>query len=161
MERVGKMHAMLPRLGFSIAINAQMMQKLAMESRGATMSEIAQHRGHQDGGSHTGVPPPKNIPTAKAEPIPAPGRPSRAAAVIVTAALAAIIGSSLWYLVQPQPLLVQGEADARRIDIAARVDGRVGQRPVERGDNVVAGQLLVAIDNPELLTRLQEVIGLT
>ena len=120
------------------------------------MSEIAQNRGHQDGGSDTGVPPPKNIPTAKAEPISAPGRPSRAAAVIVTAALATIIGSSLWYLVQPQPLLVQGEADARRIDIAARIDGRVGQRPVERGDNVAAGQLLVAIDNPELLTRLQE-----
>jgi HlyD family secretion protein len=35
------------------------------------------------------------------------------------------VGLSLWYLVQPQPLLVQGEADATRIDIAARVDGRV------------------------------------
>ena len=55
--------------------------------------------------------------------------PSRAAAIIVAVSVAAIVGLSLWYLVQPQPLLVQGEADATRIDIAARVDGRVGQRP--------------------------------
>ena len=53
-------------------------------------------------------------------------------------------------------LLVQGEADATRVDIAARVDGRVGQRPVSRGDNVAAGQVLVAIDNPELLMKLHE-----
>ncbi|WP_245414370.1 HlyD family secretion protein [Mycoplana dimorpha] len=66
------------------------------------------------------------------------------------------MGLSLWYLVQPQPLLVQGEADATRIDIAARVEGRIGQRPVSRGDNVTAGQLLVSIDNPELRMKLNE-----
>ena len=78
------------------------------------------------------------------------------AALLVAAIVAAIVCLSLWYAVQPQPLLVQGEADATRIDIAARVDGRVGQRPVERGQNVEAGQLLVRIDNPELLTKLKE-----
>jgi HlyD family secretion protein len=67
-----------------------------------------------------------------------------------------IVGLSLWYLVQPQPLLVQGEADAKRIDIAARVDGRVGERPVSRGDNVAAGQILVEIDNPQILSKLKE-----
>ncbi len=67
-----------------------------------------------------------------------------------------IVGLSLWYLIQPQPLLVQGEADATRIDIAARVDGRVAKRPVERGDDVTAGQVLFEIDNPELLTKLHQ-----
>ncbi|WP_426437249.1 HlyD family secretion protein [Bradyrhizobium genosp. P] len=67
-----------------------------------------------------------------------------------------IVALSLWYLVQPQPILIQGEADATRIDIAARIDGRVGQRPVSRGDNVSAGQLLYQIDNPELLAKLRE-----
>ena len=57
---------------------------------------------------------------------------------------------------RPQPLLVQGEADARRIDIAARVDGRISERPVDRGQNVTAGQLLLAIANPELLTKLKQ-----
>lgn len=89
-------------------------------------------------------------------PVPEPPGPSRAAAVVVAVSVAAIVGLSLWYLAQPQPLLIQGEADATRIDVAARVDGRVGQRPVSRGDNVAAGQLLVEIDNPQLLTKLRE-----
>jgi HlyD family secretion protein len=66
------------------------------------------------------------------------------------------VGLSLWYLIQPQPLIIQGEADATRIDVAARVDGRVGKRPVFRGDNVAAEQLLFEIDNPELVTKLHE-----
>jgi HlyD family secretion protein len=80
----------------------------------------------------------------------------RTPAILATLIVVAIVGLSLWYLAQPQPLLVQGEADATRIDIAARVDGRVGKRPVERGDNVAAGQILYEIDNPELLTKLRE-----
>lgn len=97
------------------------------------------------------------------QPQPAPGyeigerrRSSPAAAVIVSVTVAAIVGLSLWYLVQPQPLLVQGEADATRFDIAARVDGRVGERPVERGQNVEAGQVLVRIDNPQILSKLKQ-----
>ena len=71
---------------------------------------------------------------------------ARGPALIVALIVAATVGLSLWYLVQPQPLIIQGEADATRIDIAARVDGRVGERPVERGDNVAAGQLLYKIE---------------
>src|ERR1700685_2031443 len=81
---------------------------------------------------------------------------ARAPAIIVTVIICAVVGLSLWYLAQPQPLIIQGEADATRIDIAARVDGRVGQRPVERGQNVAAGQLLFEIDNPELITKWHE-----
>ena len=38
---------------------------------------------------------------------------------------------------------MQGEADATRLDIAARVDGRVKEIPVERGQNVPARAVLV------------------
>ena len=100
--------------------------------------------------SDPGAPTPVQLAAAE------PPRTSKMAAIIVALTVLAIVGLSLWYLVQPQPLLVQGEADATRVDIAARIDGRVGQRPVSRGDNVTAGQLLVAIDNPELLTKLHE-----
>jgi HlyD family secretion protein len=88
--------------------------------------------------------------------VPRTPKVARGPAIVVAVIVAAIVGLSLWYLVQPQPLIIQGEADATRIDIAARVDGRVGKRPVERGDNVAAGQLLYQIDNPELLTKLNE-----
>jgi HlyD family secretion protein len=66
------------------------------------------------------------------------------------------VGLSGWYLVQPRPLIVQGEADSTRIDMAARVDGRVGEIPVVRGEDVAAGTPLVRIENPELLAKLQE-----
>ncbi len=82
--------------------------------------------------------------------------PPRAAAIIVAVTILAIVAISLWYLVRPQPLMIQGEADATRIDLAARVDGRVAEMPVDRGQNIAAGQTVVTIDNPELLTRLKE-----
>lgn len=88
--------------------------------------------------------------------VPVPSRTGRAPAIIVTVAMASIVGLSLWYLVHPEPLIIQGEADATRIDIAARVDGKVKQRPVSRGDNVTTGQLLFEIENPELLRKLTE-----
>src|SRR5262245_64255672 len=84
-----------------------------------------------------------------------PGAP-RAATIIVAVSIAVILGVSLWYLARSQPLIVQGEADAKRVDIAARVDGRVATRPAHRGEDVKAEQVLVTIDNPELLTRLKE-----
>src|ERR1700758_1407924 len=94
---------------------------------------------------------------AKAEPRrERPAGSATAAAAIVTLVLVGIVGLSVWYLARPEPLIVQGEADATRVDIAARVDGRVGQRPVERGENVAAGQLLFEIDNPELITKWRQ-----
>jgi len=86
---------------------------------------------------------------------PAPKAP-RAAVAVVIVTVVAIVGLSLWYVVQPQPLLIQGEADATRFDIAARVEGRVAKRPVERGDSVAAGQVLIEIENPELLAQQKE-----
>jgi HlyD family secretion protein len=58
--------------------------------------------------------------------------------------------------VRPQLLLVQGEVDATRLDIAARVDGRVADIPVERGQNVAAGAVLVRIDNPETIAKHEQ-----
>src|SRR5215472_2061512 len=80
-------------------------------------------------------------------------RPARAPSIIVGLVIAAVAGLSIWYLVRPEPLLVQGEVDATRFDIAARVDGRVGEIPVERGQNVAAGAVLVKIDNPETVAK--------
>jgi HlyD family secretion protein len=90
---------------------------------------------------------------------PTDGREKNARAVtrtpsIVVGIVAAIVAAlSVFYLLRPEPLLVQGEADATRLDIAARVDGRVKEIPVERGQNVPAGAVLVRIDNPETLAK--------
>src|SRR6476469_10071601 len=84
---------------------------------------------------------------------------SHAPSFIVAAIIIAIVALSIWYLVRPEPLLVQGEVDATRMDIAARVDGRVGEIPVVRGQDVAAGAVLVRIDNPETLAKRKQAIA--
>jgi HlyD family secretion protein len=88
-----------------------------------------------------------------------PAPPSRLPSLIVGLIVAAIAGLSIWFLVRPQPLLVQGEVDATRFDIAARVDGRVGEIPVERGQDVAAGAVLVKIDNPETVAKHEQAVA--
>jgi HlyD family secretion protein len=81
---------------------------------------------------------------------------TRGPSIIVGVVAAAVAALSIFYLLRPEPLLVQGEADATRLDIAARVDGRVKQIPVERGQNVAANAVLVQIDNPETVAKLEQ-----
>jgi HlyD family secretion protein len=92
----------------------------------------------------------------KDAPIPIPEHKSSSSTVpsiVVAAVVVAVVGLSVWYLVRGQPLLVQGEVDATRFDMAARVDGRVAEIPVDRGQDVAAGAVLVKIDNPETLAQ--------
>src|SRR5215831_16808138 len=76
--------------------------------------------------------------SSKQEPQSGTSQSAHIPSLIVGLIVAAVAGLSIWYLVRPQPLLVQGEVDATRFDIAARVDGRVGEIPVERGQDVAA-----------------------
>jgi HlyD family secretion protein len=91
--------------------------------------------------------------SAKAE------RSANVPAIIVGVAIAAVATLSIYYLVRGQPLLVQGEVDATRFDIAARVDGRVGEIPVARGQNVAASAVLVRIDNPETIAKHAQAVA--
>jgi HlyD family secretion protein len=121
---------------------------------------------HKPDAQRTGV----DMPTPDAPAETAPGQPrdaakprppvsSRIPGIIVGLVAAAVAGLSIWYLVRPQPLLVQGEVDATRLDIAARVDGRVADIPVARGQNVPAGAVLVRIDNPETLAKHEQALA--
>ena len=81
---------------------------------------------------------------------------TRTPSIIVGIVAAIVVALSVFYLLRPEPLLVQGEADATRLDIAARVDGQVKEIPVQRGQNVPAGAVLVQIDNPENLAKHEQ-----
>ncbi len=88
-----------------------------------------------------------------------PPTSGRLPSIIVGVVIAAVAVLSIWYLVRPQPLLVQGEVDATRLDIAARVDGRVREIPVVRGQDVAAGAVLVRIDNPETIAKRDQALA--
>jgi HlyD family secretion protein len=77
-------------------------------------------------------------------------------AIIAGVLFVGIIGLAIWYLARPEPLLVQGEIDSTRVDIAARVSGRLAKLGVARGQDVAAGASLATIDNPELVAQLRE-----
>ncbi|HMJ27981.1 MAG TPA: efflux RND transporter periplasmic adaptor subunit [Xanthobacteraceae bacterium] len=106
-----------------------------------------------DAPAETVTPNPEKAPAARQP------APTRIPSIIVGLIVAVIAGLSIWYLVRPQPLLVQGEVDATRLDIASRVDGRVADIPVERGENVAAGAVLVRIDNPETLAKHEQALA--
>jgi HlyD family secretion protein len=101
---------------------------------------------------------PKSKTHATSAEVPKSARPS-VPAIIVGVVIAVIASLSIWYLVRPVPLVVQGEVDATRLDIAARVDGRVAEIPVVRGQNVVASAVLVKIDNPETIAKRAQSIA--
>jgi HlyD family secretion protein len=103
-------------------------------------------------------PPPALDPRPPQSTVTAPRRRVRLEprAVITGVLFVAIIGLAIWYLAGPEPLLVQGEAESTRIDIAARVSGRLEKIEVSRGQNVAAGATLLVIDNPELVAELRE-----
>ena len=107
--------------------------------------------------THVAPEPPKEAP--KQAPKKQASASSRVPSIIVGLVVVAVAGLSIWYLVRGEPLLVQGEVDATRLDIAARVDGRVAEIPVERGQNVAAGAVLVKIDNPETLAKNEQALA--
>src|SRR5271169_1662393 len=78
------------------------------------------------------------------------------AVLIVGVLFVAMIGLSVWYLTRREPLVVQGEVQSRTFDMAARVDGRIGQIVVARSQNVPQGAPLIRIDNPELLAKQRQ-----
>src|ERR1700722_293948 len=75
------------------------------------------------------------------------------AVLIVGLLFVAMIGLSIWYLSRREALVVQGEVQSRTFDMAARVDGRVGQIVVARSQDVARSAPLIRIDNPELVAK--------
>jgi len=80
-------------------------------------------------------------------------------AVLVAVLLLAIVASSAWYLSRPAPLISVGAGHDHQVGIAARVDGRVAQLPVARGQTVAARAVLLRVDNPELAARYAEALA--
>src|SRR5690349_1222094 len=124
-----------------------------MSARRLPPSSAGVSDGSANGQAQVGRDPPMQAPKKQAS------AASRAPSIVVALVVVAIAGLSIWYLLRGEPLLVQGEVDATRLDIAARVDGRVAEIPVERGQDVAAGAVLVKIDNPETLAKNEQTLA--
>lgn len=71
---------------------------------------------------------------------------------VLLAALALAVAVAVWWVTRPGPLLIQGEVAAPRVDVSARVSGRVAEVASDLGERVEAGLPLVTLSNPQLVT---------
>lgn len=74
---------------------------------------------------------------------------SRAMGLVALAGIG--LAGLLFLATRPPPLVVQGEVTADRIDVSARVAGRIERIGVRVGDRVDAGQVLAEIASPQLV----------
>jgi HlyD family secretion protein len=74
-------------------------------------------------------------------------------ALIVVIIIIFIIGL---ILNKPEPIIIQGEADASEVRISGKIPGRIKQFLAEEGRQVKAGDTLVVIDSPELNAKLEQ-----
>ncbi len=71
-------------------------------------------------------------------------------------AIVSIIG---YYAAKPEPLILQGEAEATEYRVSGKVPGRIKEFLTEEGTMVEKGDTLAIIDSPELLAKLDQAEG--
>ena len=62
-----------------------------------------------------------------------------------------------YFIISPEPLIVQGEVEATQIRVSAKIAGRVETLHVKEGNRVEKGQLLVSIESPEIEAKMKQV----
>ena len=79
------------------------------------------------------------------------------AVALIGAGLLAFIGIGLWKAATPAPTPLQGQVDARTIEVAPKIPGRIEKVLVKEGDTVEAGAVMVKISIPEISAKLGQV----
>ncbi|WP_028775038.1 HlyD family secretion protein [Shewanella waksmanii] len=86
-------------------------------------------------------------------------RINRILAIGALGLLVIILAYGMWLAQAPKAQRLQGQIEAREYNISSKVPGRVEQVMVRRGDQVSAGDLLFAINSPELNAKLMQAQG--
>lgn len=73
---------------------------------------------------------------------------------IAAAGVLGALAVLLWLATRPPPLTIQGEVSADRVDISARVAGRVVRLAADVGETVENGALLAELESPQLVAAL-------
>jgi HlyD family secretion protein len=67
-----------------------------------------------------------------------------------------LLGLAALLLARPAPDMLQGEADATKVDVAAKVAGRIASIEVKEGDSVKKGDAVATLESPEIRARLDQ-----
>jgi len=80
----------------------------------------------------------------------------RFATAVVLTAIAAFIGYTFILLLEKEPIVLQGEAEAKQVKISSKIPGRIDSIAVRRGQEVVKGDLIFTINSPEINAKLAQ-----
>ncbi len=67
-----------------------------------------------------------------------------------------IIGLSLWFFNESEPLYLQGQVEAKQINVAPKVPGRVKKIYVHEGSKVKQGDLLLELESTEIDAKMAQ-----
>ncbi len=76
--------------------------------------------------------------------------------IIVLLVIVAFIVYTFIVVMKPQPVILQGEVEAKQYSIASKVPGRIQEVAVTKGQKVKAGDFIFSIDSPEIDAKLAE-----
>lgn len=81
-------------------------------------------------------------------------------ALIGVLIIGVVLGVSLWYMAAPDQVYMQGQVEAKQINVASKIPGRVEQVLVQEGQDVKQGDVLLILGTPEIDAKLAQVKAL-
>ncbi len=76
--------------------------------------------------------------------------------VTVVIAIVAFIVYTLVTVLKPEPVVLQGEVEAKQFNVASKVPGRIQEVAVKKGQKVKQGDFIFSINSPEIDAKLAE-----
>ncbi len=77
-------------------------------------------------------------------------RHPRLIAFFIILIVLAAVSAAGWMMMQPQQQFIQGEVEARKVNVSAKIPGRVEEMLVEEGQAVKQGDVVAVLDSPQL-----------
>ncbi len=78
------------------------------------------------------------------------------ASLFVLVAIVAFIVYTLIVVLKPEPVILQGEIEAKEYNVASKVPGRIQEIAVKKGQKVEKGDFIFSINSPEIDAKLAE-----
>ena len=78
------------------------------------------------------------------------------ASLFVLVAIVAFIVYTLIVVLKPEPVVLQGEIEAKEYNVASKVPGRIQEIAVKKGQKVKKDDFVFAISSPEIDAKLAE-----
>jgi HlyD family secretion protein len=78
------------------------------------------------------------------------------ATIAVILAIAAFITYTFIVILKKEPVVLQGEVEAKQVSVASKIPGRIQEIAVKRGQTIKKGDFVFSISSPEIDAKLAE-----